>query len=121
MKFEHIDKNVLRRLIQNEEEYRKVIKYLNDLEQKDKAEIKRIQKIGIERAKSQNVHFGRPATQLPDNFLHISALYEHKLITLKNALGILNISRATFYNKRKQYHKEIDEYYFNSLCQQNSH
>ena len=48
---------------------------------------------------------------LPADFYKIAALSLHKKITVDEALERLHMQRSTFYKKRKEHKKEIEEYY----------
>ena len=56
---------------------------------------------GIKMAKQRGVKFGRPAKEIPDNFVEIVNLYKEQKITAMTAIKLSGLTRGTFYRKLK--------------------
>lgn len=74
-----------------------VLQLLSYVAQKERENIKARQKEGIDSAKRRGVHFGRPAVPMPENFRAIVHAYQHKEISLSDALKASGLKQATFY------------------------
>lgn len=82
------------------------LQILSFIAETERENIRKRQAEGIAAAKARGVQFGRPKITLPDNFLVIVLKWEKKEITLEIALQKLNMSRATFYRKVKEWREE---------------
>ena len=69
--------------------------------EKERINIKTRQAQGIAAAKANNVKFGRPKTEKPDNWDEIITRWKNKEITAKQAMQELGLKRATFYSMIK--------------------
>lgn len=83
------------------------LQILSFIAETERENIRKRQAEGIAAAKARGVQFGRPKITLPDNFLVIVLKWEKKEITLGIALQKLNMSRATFYRKVKEWKEKI--------------
>ena len=79
---------------------------MSSMAERERMEIRRRQKQGIEAAKLKGKHLGRPRIKMPDNFDEIYALWKKEEITAKEAMEILNIKSNTFYRFVKKYENE---------------
>jgi len=80
-----------------------VLQILSYIAENERTNIRQRQAEGIRLAKARGVHMGRPCVKLPDNFSEVSDLYKHRLITVKEAIKRLSMTRPTFikyHNKR---------------------
>ena len=83
-----------------------LIEVMSSMAERERMEIRRRQKQGIEAAKLKGKHLGRPRITMPDNFAEIYALWKKEEITAKEAMEILNIKSNTFYRFIKKYENE---------------
>ncbi|MCX0367954.1 recombinase family protein [Clostridium perfringens] len=71
-------------------------------------ELKRIkerQRQGIEVAKSQGKHMGRPRIKMPENFGEIYSSWKAGKKTAKESMELLGLKRNVFYKMAKEYEK----------------
>lgn len=80
-----------------------VLQLLSYVAQTEREKIKTRQAEGIAAAKARGVRFGRPRSDMPENFFTICERYERKELTLKQVSEALNIPVSTF-----RYRKETD-------------
>ena len=73
--------------------------------EKERVNIKTRQAQGIAAAKANNVKFGRPKTEKPDNWDEVITRWKDKEITAKQAMQELGLKRATFYSMIKNEEK----------------
>lgn len=73
--------------------------------EKERVNIKTRQAQGIAAAKANNVKFGRPKTEKPDNWDEVITRWKDKEITAKQAMQELELKRATFYSMIKNEEK----------------
>ena len=73
--------------------------------EKERINIKTRQAQGIAAAKANNVKFGRPKTEKPDNWDEVITRWKDKEITAKQAMQELGLKRATFYSMIKNEEK----------------
>ncbi len=69
--------------------------------EKERENIKSRQAQGIAAAMANNVKFGRPKIEKPDNWNEVIWQWQNKEITAKKALEILNMKKSTFYSLLK--------------------
>lgn len=74
-----------------------VLKLLGYVAERERTNIKARQAEGIASAKSRGVKFGRPATELPKDFVRCYELYKQGLIKVKDVMSMCNIAKSTFY------------------------
>ena len=68
------------------------------------------QMVGMQEAKRNGVHFGRPGIPCSQYFIDLVDLQIRKKITADIAAKKLGISRTAYYNMKKRYRKEIDNW-----------
>ena len=73
--------------------------------EKERINIRSRQAQGIAAAKANNVKFGRPKTEKPDNWDEVISRWKDKKITAKQAMQELGLKRATFYSMIKNEEK----------------
>ena len=70
--------------------------------EKERINIRARQAQGIAVAKANNVKFGRPKKEKPDNWDEVIALWNTGEITAKQAMTNLGLKRVTFYDMVKK-------------------
>ena len=80
-----------------------VLQILSFVADAERENIRKRQAQGIEAAKARGVRFGRPKVKVPENFVVIVLQWERGEITLPIALQQLQMSKATFYRKIKEW------------------
>jgi len=80
-----------------------VLQVLSFVAQTERESIRKRQAEGIAAAKARGVRFGRPETQLPDNFGALVKKWEKNIINTADIVKLCNMSRSTFYVKLKEY------------------
>ncbi|WP_455577756.1 recombinase family protein [Anaerosinus sp.] len=80
-----------------------VLQLLSFVAENEREMIRARQAEGILAAKKRGVRFGRPEKEIPSNFSAICESWKNSLITLPEALDLLDMSRSTFYRKVKKY------------------
>lgn len=70
--------------------------------EKERINIRARQQQGIAAAKANNVKFGRPRVEKPDNWDEVIGRWKKGAITAKLAMDILGIKRSTFYSLLKK-------------------
>ena len=68
--------------------------------------IRKRQKEGIEAARKNGKHLGRPPIDIPDSFPEIYQQWKQEKITVKKAAQKLNISSSSFYRIAKKYESD---------------
>lgn len=79
-----------------------VLQILSFVAQSERENIRKRQEQGIAAAKARGVHMGRPVKEVPDDFNRIVKDWEHKNITLQEALKECHMSEATFYRRLRE-------------------
>ena len=80
-----------------------VLQILSFVAQNERENIKKRQAQGIAAAKARGVKFGRPECSIPENFSDIVQQWEHGKLLFKQAVGMCNMSEATFYRRLREY------------------
>lgn len=80
-----------------------VLQILSFVAENERENIRRRQEQGIAAAKKRGVRFGRPETQIPDNFGEIVKKWENGQIKFDDAIQECNMSQATFYRRLREY------------------
>ena len=80
-----------------------VLQILSFVAESERENIKKRQEQGIAAAKAKGVRFGRPEVTVPDEFPLIVGEWEHKEITIHEALAKSGMSQATFYRRLREY------------------
>lgn len=74
-----------------------LIEVLSSIAEQERITIKKRQKEGIETAKRQGKHLGRPKIQIPSEFPDVYRKWKDGDITAKEAMKQLDLSSSTFY------------------------
>lgn len=69
--------------------------------EKERINIKSRQAQGIAAARANNVQFGRPKIEKPDNWSEVIRQWHNNEITAKKAMELLNMKKSTFYSLLK--------------------
>lgn len=69
--------------------------------EKERENIRARQAQGIAAAKANNVQFGRPKIEKPDNWNEVISQWQNSEITAKKAMDLLNMKKSTFYSLLK--------------------
>ena len=80
-----------------------VLQILSFVAQNERENIRKRQAEGIAAAKEKGIQFGRPVTELPEDFGDIVSAWEQKQITIEQASQKCGISLATFYRRVREY------------------
>lgn len=79
-----------------------ILQILSYVAEQERIFIRQRQKEGIAAAKNNNVKFGRPKIEKPQNFDIVVNKWKNKEIKTKEAIEILGLKPNTFYNLVKQ-------------------
>lgn len=79
-----------------------ILQILSYVAEQERTFIRQRQKEGIAAAKNNNVKFGRPKIEKPQNFDIVVDKWKNKEIKTKEAIEILGLKPNTFYNLVKQ-------------------
>lgn len=79
-----------------------VLQILSFAAENERENIKKRQKQGITAAKKRGIRFGRPETEIPDDFEDIIKAWENKCINFNQVLSKCNMSKSTFYRKLRE-------------------
>lgn len=79
-----------------------VLQILSYVAAQERSFIKQRQKEGIDNAKKNNVKFGRPRIEKPQNFDIVVSKWKNKEIKSKEAMELLGLKPNTFYNLLKK-------------------
>lgn len=80
-----------------------VLQILSFVAENERINIRKRQEEGILAAKKRGVKFGRPEIEIPDDFGYYLRQFEKKNITLNDAINACNMSKTTFYRRRREY------------------
>lgn len=80
-----------------------ILTLLTAFAEKEREEIKTRQAEGIAVAIQRGVKFGRPAIDVPDNWNELYEQWKAKEITAVKFMNEVNMTKATFYRKVKEY------------------
>lgn len=83
-----------------------VLQILSYVVEQERTFIKQRQKEGIAVAKNNNVKFGRPRIEKPQNFDVVVSQWKNKKIKSKDAMKLLGLKNNTFYNLIKNSQNE---------------
>ena len=78
-----------------------VLQILSFAAENERNNIKTRQAQGIAAAKKRGVKFGRPKTEMPENFFSLVSMWKSGSLKLSELLAICNISESTFYRRIK--------------------
>ena len=78
-----------------------LIEVLASISEDERNRIRTRQKEGIVEAHKNNVKFGRPRIDLPDNYDEVMNLVSKKELNDLQAMKLLNMSKTTYYRRKK--------------------
>ena len=78
-----------------------LIEVLASISEDERNRIRTRQKEGIVEARKNNVKFGRPRIDLPDNYDEVMNLVSKKELNDLQAMKLLNMSKTTYYRRKK--------------------
>ncbi len=78
-----------------------VLQILSFASENERNNIKTRQAQGIAAAKKRGVNFGRPKTEMPENFFSLVSMWKSGNLKLSELLKMCNISESTFYRRIK--------------------
>ena len=79
-----------------------VLQVLSFAAENERSTIKQRQAEGIAAAKARGVRFGRPKKKEPQNFEAMVSLWENKKMTLSEILESCDMSKSTFFRRRRE-------------------
>jgi len=74
-----------------------LIEVLGTIAEQERLTIRKRQREGIDAAKANGKHLGRPKIRKPDNWQEVFNLWQQKRITAKTAMAQLGLKRSAFY------------------------
>lgn len=80
-----------------------VLQILSFVAENERENIRKRQEQGIEAAKERGVKFGRPRVPVPEDFAQLLSEWEEKKLALGQLLQMCNMSKTTFYRRRREY------------------
>ena len=80
-----------------------LIEVLASMAEQERLTIRKRQREGIDAAKKQGKHLGRPRLKMPEDFPEIYSLWKSGELTAKAAMKQLHLSSSSFYRMVKQY------------------
>ncbi len=86
-----------------------VLQVLSFVAENERAGIRQRQAEGIAAARARGVRFGRHKTKLPPDFPELLRAWEAKELSLKQVLERCDISKSTFYNRRREIRKRAED------------
>ena len=86
-----------------------VLQILSYTAEKERENIRRRQRQGIEAAKISGKNLGRPKTDYPENWRIIYNEWKSGAITAVSAMKRLKLKKTTFYNLVKEYEKNVSQ------------
>ena len=78
-----------------------LIEVMGTIAEQERLTIRQRQRDGIDAAKAQGKHLGRPNIPLPENWKAVMRLWNTGQITAREAMRQTGLHRSTFYNKVK--------------------
>lgn len=80
-----------------------LIEVLASMAEQERITIRKRQREGIDAAKKQGKHLGRPRLKMPEDFPEIYSQWKSGELTAKEAMKQLHLSNSSFYRMVKQY------------------
>ena len=80
-----------------------LIEVLASMAEQERLTIRKRQREGIDAAKKQGKHLGRPRLKMPEDFPEIYSQWKSGELTAKEAMKQLHLSSSSFYRMAKQY------------------
>lgn len=84
-----------------------VLQILSYTAEKERENIKKRQRQGIDAAKASGKHLGRPAADFPEQWEQVYSEWKSGSITATKAMALLNMKRTTFYKLAKKYSQNL--------------
>lgn len=84
-----------------------LIEVLATISEEERNKIRQRQAEGIELAKAQGKHLGRPNIEYPSNWQEVYNDWKNKKITGVKAMDLLGLKKNTFYRLIKKYEEEL--------------
>ena len=84
-----------------------VLQILSYTAEKERENIRKRQRQGIDTAKAQGKHLGRPKAEYPAQWKEVYTEWKQGSITAVKAMETLMLKKNTFYNLVKRYEKEL--------------
>jgi len=79
-----------------------ILRLLSYVAQTERERINQRAEQGRIAARARGVHMGRKPVQVPDNFDDVVRDWQDKRLTFKEALDVLGMKPATFYNRKRE-------------------
>jgi len=83
-----------------------ILELLSYMAEKERKKIRRRQREGIEKARKDGVHLGRPKIEVDDFSYYYNLVYDKEEMTAVEAMEELDISKSTFYRRKSEYEDE---------------
>ena len=83
-----------------------ILELLSYMAEKERKKIRRRQREGIEKARKDGVHLGRPKIEVDDFSYYYNQVYDKEEMTAVEAMEELDISKSTFYRRKSEYEKK---------------
>ncbi|MGK4118235.1 hypothetical protein AB0Y38_18210 [Lysinibacillus capsici] len=83
-----------------------LIEVYTSIAEQERNTILQRQREGIEAAKSQGKHLGRPIIEYPPDWSHLYKLWIKGIITSKEFMIKVDMKKATFYTKVRKYKEQ---------------
>lgn len=84
-----------------------IIEVYTSMAEKEREDIRQRQKEGIAAAKSKGKYLGRPMVELPKEWVKLYKEWKAGEITAVAFMNLVDMKKATFYNKVKQYESTL--------------
>ncbi len=82
-----------------------ILELLSYMAENERKKIKKRQREGIEKARQNGVHLGRPKIEM-DNFeYYYDQIYSQENMTAVKAMEEMEVSKSTFYRRKNEYEK----------------
>jgi DNA invertase Pin-like site-specific DNA recombinase len=83
-----------------------ILELLSYMAEKERNKIRQRQREGIEKARKDGVHLGRPKIEVDDFSYYYDQVYDKEEMTAVEAMEELGISKSTFYRRKSEYEDE---------------
>lgn len=82
-----------------------ILELLSYMSEKERNKIRQRQREGIKKARENGVHLGRPKIEIDDFEYYYNKVYHQEEMTAVEAMEELDVSKSTFYRRKKEYEK----------------
>lgn len=103
------DMAILAEIIGDPEKTKAVIQIIENAQERETKQRKKLQADGISAAKARGVQFGRPRLKVPKNFPLIYSQCKNKTLTVTAAAKMLHMSRTSLHRMLTQYEEMLKE------------